>query len=130
MWNRYRQSKAARRALVVLLIAVSPIPFIILLPVLGGINIAFLVLVWVLFLWMTQALPRRVRLFAAVLAAIALAIPPYPNYLSITAERRLHFSFIGFENVFDHPFGLSFLFAFYLAIFAVAVFLLERKQAT
>src|SRR5438552_9390533 len=96
---RYR--KGVRYTLVGALIATSAVPFIIMLPILGDMNLVFLLILWPLFLLAARLLPKSFALCVAAFFAIALAVPPYPNYLSITVEKRLHLSFIGFKNVID-----------------------------
>jgi hypothetical protein len=124
--QRYRRS--VRYTLVGALIAMSALPFIFMLPILGDMNFLFLFILWPLFLWAARVLPKSFALCVATFCAIALTVPPYPNYLSITAEKRLHLSFIGFKNVLDDPFGLSFFFCFYLSIFIATVFLIGRRK--
>lgn len=123
-----QRNRGARYTVVATLIVLSAVPFVVMLPILGDINIAFLVVVWLLFLWAARALPKGVALGVATFFALALAIPPYPNYLSVTADRRIHLSFIGFENIFDDLFGFLFFFVFYLAIFVAMVFLIKLSK--
>jgi hypothetical protein len=120
--------KAKRYLIIVLLIAVSAVPSMIMLPVMGNINLLFLLILWAVFLAVIKVLPKSFLVALSVLFAVAMTIPPYPNYLSVTNDGHFSLGFIGFENVFGGAlWRLAFFFIFYLVFFIVAALLVGRQ---
>lgn len=113
-----------------LLFVVSTIPQIVLLPILGDINLLFLVAVWVILcasMWMGS---KTLAVFVAALGALAMAIPPVPNYLFPTNSGSLSFQFIGWSAVGHALYGAAFFFVFYLVIFELTAFFTRKPDRT
>ena len=127
VWDRKRKIK--RYLIVALLIIITAAPSIMMLPILGSLNLLFLLILWPLFLVIVKILPKRFLLLPPMFFAIAMAIPPYPYYFSITDEGHPSFGFIGFKNIFDDLYGLVFFFIFYFAIFVSVAFLINPRKA-
>jgi hypothetical protein len=111
------------------LIVISAVPWTILVPILGEVNLLFLFSLWALFLVLSKILQKRLVILVSVIFAIAMAIPPVPNYVSVSGE-HLRFSFIGFESIFGGTlWRLVFFFALHLVLFIAAAFLITHKSA-
>jgi hypothetical protein len=110
------------------LVAISAVPWTILVPILGDVNLLFLFFLWALFFVLCKMLQKRSIVLVSVIFSLAMTIPPVPNYISVSGE-QLHFSFIGFENIFGGAlWRLSFFFVIHLVLFVAVAFLLRRKQ--
>jgi len=112
-----------------LLVIVSAIPQVLVLPLLGSTNLLFLILLWVLLAIAVLYGRKAIRLATAFLFAIAMAVPPAPNYLWPTNTGVLRFQFIGWANVFHALYGTIFFFVFYLALFLLAAVYVRRSEA-
>lgn len=123
-----RNGSQLRYWLVGLLFVLSIIPQLLMLPILGSINLLFLIAVWVILCAFTLFGPKPLAAAIAVLGAIAMAIPPIPNYAFPDNSGTLRLGFIGWENVAHALYGTIFFFVFYLVIFELAAFLTERPR--
>jgi hypothetical protein len=110
-----------------LLFVISASPQVLVLPLLGSINLLFLVLLWILLCVTILFGPRVLAVLVALLLAVAMAVPPAPNYLWPSNSGALHFQFIGWGNVFHGLYGVVFFFVLYLVLFELAA-LFVRKQ--
>ena len=111
-----------------LLFILSIIPQVLTLPLLGGVNLVFLVVLWLVLYAFVMFTRKPLPAVIALLAAIAMAVPPSPNYLFSTNTGSLHFQFIGWANVTNDLYGLVFFFVFYLILFELAVFLIRKSR--
>ena len=109
----------ARYFAVLIAVIVSAISTFIVLSVLGAANFIALTAIWWFLLWRYKS-ANRTPLHWILVGAIFMAIPPVPNYLAISESGKVSLNFIGFGNVFDHPFGIAFFIVFYTAIFYAA----------
>lgn len=109
-----------------LLFLISIIPQVILLPLLGSINLLFLIAIWVILCAFVLLTPKPFAMAMAALGALAMAIPPSPNYAFPTNTGALNFQFIGWGNVANALYGVVFFFVFYLVIFELAAFLTRK----
>ncbi len=90
----------------------------------GDLNLLFLLILWVLLLAVARVVPKRLLVALAVLFAIAMTVPPFPNYLFVTKDGHISFYFNGLKGVFDGAlWRLAFFLIFYI-VFFVAVALL------
>jgi len=121
-----RDADQKRYWLLGLLFLISIIPQVIMLPLLGSINLLFLIVVWVILWAFIFLAPKPVAVVIAILAAIAMAIPPSPNYEFPTNTGALHFQFIGWDNVANALYGVVFFFVFYLILFELAALFVRR----
>lgn len=117
-----------RYFLMIFLVLLSAVPQVIVLPILGDENLAFLLLLWVLLGLWCKAASWRWSIAAVVLCAAAMAIPPNPNYFSMSSGEP-RFYFIGLDNILDGLYGIVFFFVFYLAIFWSVAALLSPSGA-
>lgn len=117
-----------RYLLMFFLVPLSAVPQAIVMPVLGDENLAFLLLLWVLLGLWCKAASWRWSVAFAVLCAVAMAIPPSPNYFSVSSGEP-RFFFVGLGNIRDGLYGAVFFFVFYLAIFWSVAALLSSRRA-
>lgn len=112
-----------------LLFLISVIPQVIMLPLLGSINLLFLIAVWVILCTFVFLTAKPIAIACGALAAMAMAIPPSPNYVFPTNAGVLQLQFIGWGNIANALYGTVFFFVFYLIIFELAVFLARPSRA-
>lgn len=122
-------ANGARYFAVFIAAMISAIPTFIMLPMLGSVNFVPLAAIWLFLLWRYKGRNKAAPWHWMMLGAVLMAIPPTPNYVAISDSGRMHLNFIGFANVFDHPFGIVFFFVFYMAIFYLAFKLYPKNPA-
>jgi|SRR5579885_2001770 len=110
------------------LILLSFVPQIFVLPLLGEINLIFLLLLWIVFLVLFKLLARGQMLVASILLAVAMAFPPIPNWMWYSNSGELLFRFIGWSNLSREGYNIAFFLVLYLAIFVGVTFLLKKDD--
>lgn len=112
-----------------LLFLISVVPQIILAPFLSILNLLFLVALWIVLCAVALLGSRLATTSIAFIWAIAMAIPPAPNYVWFSNTGSLYFHFIGWRGVAYAAYSTAFFFVFYLILFELAA-AFGRRPAT
>lgn len=119
---------SARYLLIALLVVVSFLPQLLVVGIFGDINLLFLAALWALLFLCFLKAPKGLAVFAAVIGALVMAIPPVPNYVW-PGKHGLNIQFVGWNDVLEGGglYGIVFFFMFYLIVFGVVAWLMNRR---
>jgi len=115
-----------RRGAAATLVLLTLVPEALTVPILGYVNLAFTILLWAASIALSKALKTK-SFAAAVVFAIAMAMPPVPYYVSVV-NGNTHFEFLGLDHVADSGWEIAYRFVIYLLICACVVWLLAKRQ--
>lgn len=127
---RNRSKTTMRYVVVALLAALSFVPDVLLLPILGEVNFFLLVALWALLAVVFLRTRMRTSAAVATICALLLSVPPMPNYITFSNSGEIGFYFIGFAVLLQGWRGILQGFAFYLSIFLVVARLMQRSEST
>lgn len=120
----------ARFIQIAVLVVISFAPQFLTVGVFGEINFWFLALLWlVLFLCYFMASESLARV-ATIIAALAMAIPPVPNYVFPSEISGWQLTWIGWKSLLEGGglYGIAFFFVFYALLFGAVAWLLRRRK--
>lgn len=118
-----------RYVLIAALVAASFVPQFLTVGVFGELNLWLLIVLWLVLFACYLKVSKGVAWAATIIGALAMAIPPVPNYVSVS--NGLHLTWIGWGNLLEGSglYGIVFFFVFYALVFGAAAWLLRRKSA-
>lgn len=118
-----------RYVLIAALVLVSFVPQFLTVGVFGELNLWLLVVLWLVLFFCYLKGSKGLAWTASIIGALAMVIPPVPNYVSVS--NGLHLTWVGWSNLLEGGglYGIVFFFVFYALVFGAVAWLLRRKSA-
>jgi hypothetical protein len=119
-----------RYTLAALLVLASLAPVILTSPILGELNLAYSVAIWLLFIALLVRRPPSVVVASAVVLGLALTLQPIPNWLSVSNDGDIRIRLIGLAVLKDAAPVVATLWIFNLVALLGVAGLLRKPDAS